>query len=98
MTTVQVLVASLLLVSEASAFHFQRAYGGRAVKVSSERLCDREDVVNAIEIIMGRASKPAASTAPLDALLFDCDGVIADTERDGHRVAFNKAFVEVIPG
>jgi HAD superfamily hydrolase (TIGR01509 family) len=26
------------------------------------------------------------------ALIFDCDGVLADTERDGHRVAFNKAF------
>jgi len=26
------------------------------------------------------------------ALLFDCDGVLADTERDGHRVAFNQAF------
>jgi HAD superfamily hydrolase (TIGR01509 family) len=23
-------------------------------------------------------------------LLFDCDGVLADTERDGHRVAFNQ--------
>ena len=28
----------------------------------------------------------------MDALLFDCDGVLADTERDGHRVAFNRAF------
>ena len=28
----------------------------------------------------------------LQALIFDQDGVIADTERDGHRVAFNKAF------
>lgn len=28
----------------------------------------------------------------LQAILFDCDGVIADTERDGHRVAFNDAF------
>ncbi|MEO1102346.1 MAG: HAD family hydrolase [Pseudomonadota bacterium] len=28
----------------------------------------------------------------LEGLLFDCDGVIADTERDGHRVAFNQAF------
>eukprot|EP00607_Mallomonas_marina_P009838 CAMPEP_0182418246 /NCGR_PEP_ID=MMETSP1167-20130531/2735_1 /TAXON_ID=2988 /ORGANISM="Mallomonas Sp, Strain CCMP3275" /LENGTH=297 /DNA_ID=CAMNT_0024592377 /DNA_START=103 /DNA_END=996 /DNA_ORIENTATION=+ len=27
-----------------------------------------------------------------DALLFDCDGVIAETERDVHRVAFNEAF------
>jgi HAD superfamily hydrolase (TIGR01509 family) len=28
----------------------------------------------------------------MQALLFDCDGVLADTERDGHRVAFNQAF------
>ena len=28
------------------------------------------------------------------ALLFDCDGVLADTERDGHRVSFNKVFEE----
>jgi len=28
----------------------------------------------------------------LDALIFDCDGVLVDTERDGHRVAFNQAF------
>ncbi len=30
--------------------------------------------------------------AKLDALLFDVDGTLADTERDGHRVAFNRAF------
>lgn len=29
-----------------------------------------------------------------DALLFDCDGVIAETERDIHRVTFNSAFQE----
>ncbi|MBU8827693.1 HAD-IA family hydrolase [Mycolicibacterium goodii] len=28
------------------------------------------------------------------ALVFDCDGVLADTEKDGHRVAFNQAFEE----
>jgi HAD superfamily hydrolase (TIGR01509 family) len=28
------------------------------------------------------------------ALLFDVDGTLADTERDGHRVAFNQAFAE----
>lgn len=27
-----------------------------------------------------------------DALLFDCDGVIAETERDAHRITFNQAF------
>lgn len=26
------------------------------------------------------------------ALLFDCDGVLCDTERDGHRITFNAAF------
>lgn len=31
----------------------------------------------------------------LTTLLFDVDGTLADTERDGHRVAFNQAFDEV---
>jgi HAD superfamily hydrolase (TIGR01509 family) len=30
----------------------------------------------------------------MKALIFDCDGVLVDTERDGHRVAFNGAFAE----
>jgi len=45
------------------------------------------------------AQKPAFSSrsstslnAALEAILFDCDGVLADTERDGHRPAFNRAF------
>ena len=29
---------------------------------------------------------------PLSAVLFDVDGTLADTERDGHRLAFNSAF------
>jgi HAD superfamily hydrolase (TIGR01509 family) len=28
----------------------------------------------------------------LQALIFDCDGVLVDTELDGHRVSFNEAF------
>ncbi len=28
----------------------------------------------------------------MEALIFDCDGVLVDPERDGHRVAFNQAF------
>jgi HAD superfamily hydrolase (TIGR01509 family) len=32
--------------------------------------------------------------AKLEALLFDVDGTMADTEREGHRVAFNAAFAE----
>jgi HAD superfamily hydrolase (TIGR01509 family) len=30
----------------------------------------------------------------LAALIFDVDGTLADTERDGHRVAFNQAFAQ----
>jgi hypothetical protein len=29
-----------------------------------------------------------------EALLFDCDGVLCETERDGHRVTFNATFKE----
>lgn len=32
--------------------------------------------------------------AELKALLFDVDGTLADAERDGHRPAFNQAFVK----
>lgn len=32
--------------------------------------------------------------AVLEALIFDVDGTLADTERDGHRLAFNRAFAE----
>lgn len=35
---------------------------------------------------MGRPVKP------VQALLWDVDGVLAETERDGHRLAFNQAF------
>lgn len=30
----------------------------------------------------------------LNALIFDVDGTLAETERDGHRVAFNRAFAD----
>jgi beta-phosphoglucomutase-like phosphatase (HAD superfamily) len=33
----------------------------------------------------------------LAALIFDVDGTLADTERDGHRPAFNRAFAEAGP-
>ncbi len=34
----------------------------------------------------------------LKALIFDVDGTLSDTERDGHRVAFNQAFDEAESG
>ncbi|XP_058749102.1 CBBY-like protein [Vicia villosa] len=39
------------------------------------------------------ASASEALTLPA-ALLFDCDGVLVDTEKDGHRISFNDTFQE----
>ena len=33
--------------------------------------------------------------AKLSAIFFGCDGVLVDSERDGHRVALNMAIAEV---
>ncbi|WIA23377.1 hypothetical protein OEZ85_000140 [Tetradesmus obliquus] len=41
-------------------------------------------------VVRSRASVTAKALP--EALLFDCDGVLVDTERDGHRVSFNDAF------
>ncbi|KAJ4890359.1 Haloacid dehalogenase-like hydrolase domain-containing protein [Raphanus sativus] len=45
-----------------------------------------------VEITCSASSSPAA-TLP-SALLFDCDGVLVDTEKDGHRISFNDTFKE----
>jgi HAD superfamily hydrolase (TIGR01509 family) len=38
--------------------------------------------------------RKAILASMLEALIFDVDGTLADTERDGHRPAFNAAFAE----
>jgi HAD superfamily hydrolase (TIGR01509 family) len=40
----------------------------------------------------GLDTNPPSKSDPLRAVIFDVDGTLADTERDGHRVAFNEAF------
>ncbi|MGH4012001.1 MAG: HAD-IA family hydrolase [Pseudonocardiaceae bacterium] len=40
----------------------------------------------------GSGTDPPPEIDPLRAVIFDVDGTLADTERDGHRVAFNEAF------
>lgn len=44
-------------------------------------------------VVCGRSCNTALN-AELEAILWDMDGVLADTERDGHRPAFNQAFEE----
>lgn len=41
----------------------------------------------------GITSLASSSVLP-SALLFDCDGVLVDTEKDGHRISFNDTFNE----
>ena len=52
-----------------------------------KRSCERLGVVKCM-------ASAAPSVLP-KALLFDCDGVLVDTEKDGHRVSFNDTFAEV---
>ncbi|XP_020107164.1 haloacid dehalogenase-like hydrolase domain-containing protein At3g48420 [Ananas comosus] len=40
------------------------------------------------------SSSSSPATGLPAALLFDCDGVLVDTERDGHRISFNETFAE----
>jgi HAD superfamily hydrolase (TIGR01509 family) len=47
------------------------------------------------EELQARADEAAEVDEGACALLIDCDGTIVETERDGHRVAFNKAFEEM---
>jgi HAD superfamily hydrolase (TIGR01509 family) len=41
--------------------------------------------------LSGRVGFPAMCAAQLEAVIFDVDGTLAETERHGHRVAFNRA-------
>nr|XP_043606132.1 CBBY-like protein [Erigeron canadensis] len=41
-----------------------------------------------------KCSAVDSSAVVPSALLFDCDGVLVDTEKDGHRVSFNDTFAE----
>lgn len=40
----------------------------------------------------GTPQTPPAPAASVQAVIFDVDGTLVDSERDGHRVAFNEAF------
>lgn len=44
---------------------------------------------------MSREHLDGAAPSPLGAVLFDVDGTLVDSERDGHRPAFNRAFEEL---
>src|SRR5690606_14132705 len=44
---------------------------------------------------LSRQGRVRGTGGMINALIFDCDGVLVDTERDGHRVGFNRAFAQL---
>lgn len=56
-------------------------------------LSDGFSLVNVV-LLKRPKSSIFSLNAKLEAILWDMDGVLADTERDGHRPAFNQAFQE----
>jgi HAD superfamily hydrolase (TIGR01509 family) len=74
--------AAALLIAEPTAAFLGTPVRPHALKLSTSGTCART------------TSTPLQLSAKLDAVFFDCDGVLADTERDGHRIAFNQGFKE----
>lgn len=58
---------------------------GKLSSLTSLGSAGGETAAAPVEASVGQEDLPQA-------LIFDCDGVLADTERDGHRPAFNAAF------
>src|SRR4029079_7646488 len=63
---------------------------------------DERDVVDALRLQLAHEAEPiqpwnakCLSSIAMPTLIFDCDGVIAESERDGHWPAFNRAFAEL---
>ena len=46
-------------------------------------------------VVKIRTTDRTNKTDKVQALIFDCDGVLADTERDGHLPAFNQMWAEM---
>jgi beta-phosphoglucomutase-like phosphatase (HAD superfamily) len=72
--------------------------GEKGEKEKAAALSSTTVTVNALPIsnliICMCSVRPLTSLNALEAILWDMDGVLADTERDGHRPAFNQAFLE----
>ena len=88
------LLASIFCVSFTSAFttqHMQSSTARDTTVLFASRNKQKIESRSKWAESKGDESSVVEVTT-LEAILFDCDGVLADTERDGHRPAFNKAF------
>jgi len=66
-----------------------------SLRISKPKTTTRVNVPPRTRRLSCSASASSSSTLP-SALLFDCDGVLVDTEKDGHRISFNQTFQEVL--
>eukprot|EP00535_Pseudo-nitzschia_heimii_P001098 CAMPEP_0197173712 /NCGR_PEP_ID=MMETSP1423-20130617/534_1 /TAXON_ID=476441 /ORGANISM="Pseudo-nitzschia heimii, Strain UNC1101" /LENGTH=306 /DNA_ID=CAMNT_0042622561 /DNA_START=9 /DNA_END=929 /DNA_ORIENTATION=+ len=83
--TLTLVTAALVFDAPAEGFAAYRITGRSATTFGS-----RLDMA-----VSGDESSSSTNPAPsLDAILWDMDGVLAETERDAHRVAFNAVFDE----
>ena len=73
------LLSTLLVVTIPSAVSFAPPSTTLVGSVGDRR------VANTNLATSRRFHAPSHLQASLEAILFDCDGVLADTERDGHR-------------
>jgi len=75
----------------------QRIPSGLVRRSAPSSLCFRAGSERTAAVVRAAAAgdggAPAVSLPA--ALLFDCEGVLVDTEKDGHRISFNEAFAEV---
>lgn len=74
-----------------------RARGGRTCPPKLMRRLAVGDSRGRTSVVTCSAAASSSSppSALPSALLFDCDGVLVDTEKDGHRISFNDTFQEV---
>jgi HAD superfamily hydrolase (TIGR01509 family) len=61
---------------------------------SSSSLMSKNCGRNGGKILCLASSSSSSPSVIPSALLFDCDGVLVDTEKDGHRISFNDTFSE----
>lgn len=93
--------SSSLLVRNGSfvSFQFGQQNSPKCKLFSSSPSSCGMKLVGVRGAVCSAATAAAGSSAPPSlpaALLFDCDGVLVDTEKDGHRISFNDTFAEVI--
>ena len=86
-----ILLSCMLVIISVTAFRAHTLHKN----YKSPNVISRQEHQRAITNVRRHPTTQLNERKPtLEAVLWDMDGVLADTERDGHRPAFNQAFAE----